>query len=628
MRKTNLTKWLFALMLALLLVVAACSEDTGSEDPAEDPDTETEDPAENTEDEEEEEEPADDGLYSVDDFSTDTTNMGEPIEGGTLNYGLVSDTVFEGTLNFNFYSGNPDSVVISWFDESLLDMDANYTYTQDGAATFTTEPYETEEYPNGVTVEFTIRDNVNWHDGEPVKAEDWAYSYEVIGHPEYTGVRYGVDFSSILGMEEYHAGEADSISGIEIVSDKVLRITYKESSPSLLTGGIWPYAMPKHIFQDIPVAEMAESDAVRVNPIGMGPYIVDSIVPGESVVYKKNEDYWRGEPALEEVVLKVVSPQTVVQELETGGVDMVNSFPTDQFVDNADMSNVEFLGEIDMYYAYVGFKLGHWDAEAGKVVMDEDKKMADVNLRKAMAHAVDTNAVGENFYHGLRWKATTLIPPSHPEYHDADNPGLVYDPELSKQILKDAGYVDVDGDGFVETPEGEPLVINYAGMTGSDVAEPMAQYYLQSWQNVGLNVQLLDGRLHEFNTFYDRVGQSGEDDPEVDVYGGAWGVGSDVNPYGLYGPDQLFNFPRYESERNSELLAEGISQEAFDVEYRKEVYKEWQQFMVEEVPVFPTLYALVLEPVNKRVTSYTLDDDSPLRLYQVGVTEEEPIVAE
>lgn len=50
--------------------------------------------------------------------------------------------------------------------------------------------------------------------------------------------------------------------------------------------------------------------------------------------------------------------------------------------------------------------------------------------------------------------------------------------------------------------------------------------------------------------------------------------------------------------------------------------------MIEEVPVFPTLYALIITPVNKRVTNYTLDADSPLRLYQVGVTEEEPIVAE
>ncbi|WP_010097686.1 oligopeptide ABC transporter substrate-binding protein [Ornithinibacillus scapharcae] len=619
MSKNSLTKWLFALMLALLLVVAACSDKT-SEDSSDEPKK-----SEEKEDEKDGED-SEEGLYTLEDFNMDASNTGEPI-GGTLNYGLVSDTVFEGTLNFNFYDGNPDAVVIGWFDEALLGMDENFMYTQDGAATFETEDYVTDEYPDGVTFTFKIRDNVNWHDGNPVTAEDWAFSYEVIGHPEYTGVRYGVDFAEIVGMDEYHAGEADTISGIEVVDEKTLKITYKRSNPSLLTGGIWPYAMPKHIFEDIPIAEMAESDAVRKNPIGMGPYKVDSIVPGESVVYKKFEDYWRGEPALDEVVLKVVSPQTVVQELETGGVDMVNAFPADQFVDNADMSNVEFLANIDLYYAYVGFKLGNWDAENKKVNMDPNAKMADVNLRKAMAHAVDTDAVGKNFYHGIRWKATTLIPPSHPEYHDAENPGFEYDPELAKQILDDAGYVDVDGDGLRENPEGEELVINYAAMSGSEVAEPMAKFFIQSWQNVGLNVQLLDGRLQEFNTFYDRVGQSGEDDPAVDIYSGAWGVGSDVNPYGLYGPDQMFNFPRYESEKNSELLAEGISAESFDLEHRKQVYKEWQQLMIDEVPVFPTLYALEIVPVNKRVTNFSVDRASDIyydeNRYKIGVTAEE-----
>ena len=77
-----------------------------------------------------------------------------------------------------------------------------------------------------------------------------------------------------------------------------------------------------------------------------------------------------------------------------------------------------------------------------------------------MWHAVDNNAVGERFYHGLRWAATTLIPPSHPEFHDATNPGAPYDPEKAKQILEDAGYKDVDGDGFREDKDGKPLVIN------------------------------------------------------------------------------------------------------------------------------------------------------------------------
>src|SRR5699024_9341556 len=127
-------------------------------------------------------------------------------------------------------------------------------------------------------------------------------------------------------------------------------------------------------------------DAVRVNPIGYGPYKVDSIVPGESVTMVRNDDYWRGTPELDGVTVRVVNPNVVVQSLQRGDVDVVSSFPTDQYADNKDMSNVEFLGMVDVAYTYIGFKLGRW--EDGEVVMDPDMKMSDVNLRRAMWHAV------------------------------------------------------------------------------------------------------------------------------------------------------------------------------------------------------------------------------------------------
>ena len=111
----------------------------------------------------------------------------------------------------------------------------------------------------------------------------------------------------------------------------MLKITYIESTPSLITGGIWSSVLPKHIFKDIPVEEHDASDAVRKNPIGFGPFKIESIVPGESVVYVKNEDYWRGEPKLDKVILKVINPSVVIQSLEKGEVDYSIDFPTDQF---------------------------------------------------------------------------------------------------------------------------------------------------------------------------------------------------------------------------------------------------------------------------------------------------------
>ncbi|WP_051251421.1 oligopeptide ABC transporter substrate-binding protein [Paenibacillus harenae] len=596
-----------------MMMLAACSSNNGNGNATNSPSpTEGESSPAPTESAK----PAEDGLYSIEDFSNVKKNEGEPIKGGSITFGLVSDTPFEGTLNWNFYSGDPDSQVLGWFDEGLLTWDKSYVYTNDGAAT-----YEVSE--DGRTFTFTIKDNVNWHDGKPVTAEDWLFAHEVIGDPKYDGPRYDSNFTNIVGMTEYHEGKADTISGIEVLNEKQLKITYIQSTPSLLTGGVWSYPLAKHIFGNMPVDKISSSPEVREKPIGFGPFKVESIVPGESVVYTKNTDYWRGEPALDQVVLKVINPTTVIQQLESGSVDLVDSFPVDQFPDNADMSNVEFLGAIDRAYTYIGFKLGKWDAEAGKVAPDEKAKMADINLRKAMWHAVDNDQVGKRFYHGLRWNATTLIPPSHPEYHDSANPGLKYDPEAAKKILDDAGY-KLSGD-YRTNPDGSELVINFISMTGGDIAEPLARYYVQSWQAIGLNVQL---EMVEFNTFYDRVGANGEDDPKVDVYQGAWGVGIDVDPAGLYGRDAIYNFPRYASEEQDKLLAAGVSQEAFDVKVRQDIYKEWQQLMVEEIPVFPTLYRAALVPVNKRILNYAIGDGTGIYLHQLAVSQDKPFVAE
>lgn len=626
MKKANFSKWLIAMLLLLLLVLAACSGGD-SDDGAADPDTDTDTEEQGTESEEEEEESdSGDKIYSIEDFSTTKTDMDEPVDGGSLNFGLVSDTVFEGVLNRLFYESAPDADVMQFFDESLLAIDDNYNYTNDGAAEF-----DLEYDDDGAVVTIKIRDNVNWHDGEPVKAEDLAFAYEVIGSPEYTGVRYYY-VEDVVGMAEYKAGETDEIEGIEIIDEKTIEISFNEPNPSLLASGLWTSPLPKHLFEDIPIPDMPEHDLVRVNPIGFGPFKVDTIVPGESVTYVKNEDYWQGEPKLDSITLKVIAPETVANALETGEVDVVNSFPTDQYPDvEQKLNNVEFLGKIDETYTYIGFKLGKWVPDdpdnpdgAGQVEMDPDAKMADVNLRRAMWYAVDNDAVGERFYNGLRWAATTLIIPAFPDYHDPTIETPSYDPDMANQILDEAGYEDVDGDGFRETPDGEELVIGFASMSGGEVAEPIANYYIQAWAEVGLNVELVDGRLMEMNQFYDRVKA---DDPAIDIYQGAWGTGTDVDQRGLYGRNAAYNYPRYASEENDRLLAEGASAKAMDIEYRKEVYKEWQELMVEEIPVFPTLYRSVLVPVNNRVTGYSIDV-SWGEWHEVGVTQEDPILPE
>ncbi|CDZ99189.1 Oligopeptide-binding protein AppA precursor [Jeotgalicoccus saudimassiliensis] len=613
MTKISWSRFLFLMTLALVLALAACGGDSSEEDTSSD-DASSEESGD--------EESADEGdsasgdVYNYEDFAKTVSNTGEPSGEGTLNIGYSSDTPFEGTLNWAFYQGAPDADMMAHFDEAVLAMDADFQYTNEGAV-----QYEMNEEDNTVT--FTVRDGVKWHDGEPLKIQDYVSSYEIIGHPDYDGVRGSTDgFTLIEGYEEYRNGEADSISGIEIVDEKTAVFTYTELAPSLTAGGFWSYAFPTHHYEGMEVSEMAAAPQTRENPIGIGPYKVDSIVSGESITMSKFEDYWRGEPGLSEVTVRVIAPSSIASAVESGDVDIAKSFPTDQYPDVADMEGVEWLANIDGAYTYIGFKLGSWDAEAGKVdYKPEEMKMGDVELRRAMWHAIDNDAIGERFYNGLRWKATSLITPYHANWHEeVDVPA--YDPEEANRILDEAGYEDVDGDGMREDKEGEPLSINFASMSGGDIAEPLANYYIQSWRDIGLNVELTNGRLIEFNTFYDMVEN---DDPEIDIYQGAWGVGSDVDPSGLYGEDAPFNYTRYASEENTDLLTKGNSQEALDVEYRKDIYNQWSELMAEEIPVIPTLYRAFVTPVNERVINYSEDYEwnEDLLWYRVGVEDAE-----
>ena len=83
--------------------------------------------------------------------------------------------------------------------------------------------------------------------------------------------------------------------------------------------------------------------------------------------------------------------------------------------------------------------------------------------------------------------------------------GYTLDLDKAKKLLDDAGYKDVDGDGIREDKEGKPLEIKFASMSGGETAQPLADYYVQQWKEIGLNVTYTTGRLIDFQAFYDKL---------------------------------------------------------------------------------------------------------------------------
>lgn len=528
-------------------------------------------------------------------FPEEVVNDNSSINGGTLKVALVASSAFAGVLNPCFYEDNYDNQILSWFTEPIISYDENFVADQDGAAT-----YEYDEKAKTITLQ--MRDGVKWQDGEPVTLDDLVFAYEVICNKDYEGFRYGESEMNVVGADEYHNGTVDTISGLELSDDNMtLTIHFKDFYPSILVGGFWTNPIPRHYYEDIPIKEMASDPKTRENPIGFGPFKVKNVVPGESVEFERFDDYWMGKPKLDGVIVTVINPELVPTAMEDGKFDIAE-FSTQQYPDYTNPTNYQYLGELQTVFSYTGFKLGKWDADKNENVYDPNSKMSNVKLRQAIGYAVDNETIGKQLYNGLRFLATTVITPRHSAYQNKDLVGYNYDPEKAKHLLDEAGYIDVNGDGFREDPNGNPFTITWATMDGEN-QDTYAQFKIQNWADIGLKVELYNGRLTEFNAFYDAVEG---DDPVIDMYDGAWQTGYDPNPASLWGHNSPANYTRYTSDAFDDIINDISSDKGWDSDFLSQRYYDWQQQFIDEVPAIPTLWRMSLTAVNNRVKNYTM----------------------
>ena len=531
-------------------------------------------------------------------FETETQNKDNAVPGAVLSVAMVKDSPLVGIFNQAMYKDGYDGDIIDWFLGSyILDIDENFEVTDTGIATLSVDPENKK-----ATIK--IKDGMKWSDGQPIVADDIIYTYEVIGNKDYTGVRYSDESAKIVGMEEYKAGKASTISGIKKIDDKTVEISFKEMGQGIYTGGngLERYAMPKHYLKDVPIKDLEKSEKIRSKVVVAGPYTISSIVPGESIELKANPNYFRGKPKTEKVTVQVVNSQTITAAMKSGKYDLVFDIPTELYKIYKDFDNIETLGRQELYYSYLGFKMGKYDKAKGENIVNPNAKMADLKLRQALAYGLDINQMVKAFYDGLREKATSSVPPVFGKYYPKDLAGFPYDPEKAKKLLDEAGYKDVNGDGYREDKNGKPFEIKIAAMSGGDIAEPLVQFYIQQWKEIGIKGVLATGRLIEFNSFYDKVEA---DDPEIDVYFAAWGVGTNLSPFETAGRKSMFNYTRFASDENDKLMAEVASPKTLtDPNYKPEAYKKWQEYYINQAVEVPLTYRYQLYPVNKRVKNF------------------------
>ena len=540
-------------------------------------------------------------------FPIKTSNNEPAVENATLQVALVKDDPLVGVFNEILYQDGYDGDILSMFlSSSLFEVNDNFEIIDTGVATLNVDAKNKK-----ATIK--IKDGIKWSDGVPLTADDIIYAYEVLGSKDYTGIRYTKEYQKVIGMNDYHSGKSKTISGVKKIDDKTVEISFSEMGQSIFSGGngLMANALPKHYLKDVPIKNLVSSDKIRTKPVTLGPYNLVKISRGESMEFVANPYYYKGKPKIKKAILQVVNPQSIVAALKAGKYDYVMEMPDSLYNNYKDFRNLEVLGQQDLYYSYVGFKLGHFDKAKGENVSDPNAKMADLNLRQAMIYAIDVDQIAQAFYFGLRQRATSSIPPVFKKYFPKDLTGFPYNLAKAKQLLDESGYKDVNNDGFREDKNGKPLQIKMAFMAGGDVAEPLAQFYLQSWKKIGLNVSLTSGRLLAFQNFYEKVQG---DTKDIDVFFAAWGVGTDVNPTSSAGRSSQLNYTRFVSPENDKFIAEILGEKSLTIpNYKAEMYKKWQEYYINQAVEVPLMYKYKLTPVNKRLKNVYIGYDSALK---------------
>ncbi|PYZ91515.1 oligopeptide ABC transporter substrate-binding protein [Salipaludibacillus keqinensis] len=581
---------LLSVLLTTSIVVAACGGNDGNDNNTNDVDPGN-DNTENVNNDTDGNDMNDGNNDNDNNNNNDDMAEGDAPQGGEVIYGFTQP--FAGLFDWAHYAGQDDSLALKIFNGDALVKTGDDLRPEPHLA------HDWEWSDDNKTVTFHLEEGVMWHNGEELTAEDFEYAWEVIAHADYTGPRVA-NVNIIEGFDEFNSGDADSLSGVEIEDDYTFSVTFKEATPNSIDS-LWTYPMPKAHLEGIEVADLEDADEIRREPVGLGAYQVTNIISGEQVEFEAYEDYWRGAPNLDTVVYKVIDGSQAAELLAQGEVDIID-LPPGQAVtlEGDDRINLEEIEALS--YSYIGFKLGHWDGEEN--VMDNEK-FHSKELRHAFAHAIDRQGIIDSFSEGYGQVINapeSVISWAYPDESTLNQ--YEYDPDLAMELLAEAGYEDQSGDGFVDTPDGEEFTVNFMAMSGTDISEPRAQYIVQNLQDIGVNAQLQDGQLFEFNLFYDLVE---EDDADIDLFMGAWGLSADPDPTGLWKSDDFWNFPRWVNEESDELIERGLSEEAFDDDYRREVYQEWHQLVNDELPLIPLNSPVDIYGIASDVGGVTVD---------------------
>lgn len=353
-------------------------------------------------------------------------------------------------LNPHLYAGE------MYAQEMLYETLVNIT--ADGYEGCLAESWDISE--DGKTYTFHIRDGVKFSDGEVCDAN-----------------AIKANFDAIIENKDRHTWleMMNLLVGVSAPDDKTFVIELSEPYYPLLTelGVTRPFAMisPKAM------KDGSTKDGVNAY-IGTGPYVLTDFVTDEYAVFEANENYWGEQPKIKKITVKVIPDnQTRILALEKGEIDMIFG------------KNMIDADAINQYTGNDKFTVSLSDPTSTRqIVLNTTRDvLADKEVRQALQHATNKQAISDGIFYGLEQPADTLFAKTVP-YCDIDLEPYAYDVELAQSMLDEAGWV-VGADKIRER-DGQKLNIDLLYNSDSVTEKAIAEYLQSEYQKIGISLNI------------------------------------------------------------------------------------------------------------------------------------------
>lgn len=426
--------------------------------------------------------------------------------------------------------------------------------------------YEMSE--DGKTLTFELRDNIFWHDGEAITADDIQWSIEYALKTTVLNSVFRSTFEAIEGAEAYVAGSAENISGIAVDGNKIT-LTFEKVAPDAL--------LTFTQFAPLPKKYLAETDPISLQqasffqkPIGSGPFMVDEVQMNNYTTLKPFDKYYGGTPSFTIHLNPSAgdSDANFVTNAKAGKLDYA-------YTKNiADVKALEgtpglTIDTVNVRYTRL-FYMNKFDKKDGKKA-----PLADPKVRQAIAYALDMQAILDGVFEGAALPANSLTPDGADKVDGLNN--YDYDPEKAKALLSEAGW----------DPNTElDVVYYYTDQMTQDLMAIIQQYLAEV--GIKMNARLVEGDLATILWKAPEDPVNGPSAVDWDMCYAANAALSLHEYYDRYQTGYSINSHTPSDQKLDELIA--ATNASVDAEVQKKAFFELQKYENETLFELPLYY--------------------------------------